>query len=114
MQSALRSPSVNLLLVSESPAWHQAVGSALAEIGGPARLAACGARCAVLRLASAHERYSHLLLQPGSAEGLLDELVDLAAPAAGSATEVILLGSEAHHPGWRMFPPRCSHCWWLR
>lgn len=98
MQSGRRSRSVNLLLVSESPGWHQAVGSALMAMGSPAGLAACGARGAVARLASAHEEYSHLLLQPGAAEGFLDELVDLAGPAAGSGTEVILLGDEVPHP----------------
>ena len=98
MRSGRRSRSVNLLLVSESPGWHQAVGSALMAMGSPAGLAACGAKGAVARLASAHEKYSHLLLQPGSAEGLLDELVDLAGPAAGSGTEVILLGDEVLHP----------------
>jgi EAL domain-containing protein (putative c-di-GMP-specific phosphodiesterase class I) len=95
MQSGRRRRGVNLLLVGENPGWHQAVGSTLTAMGSAAGSAGCGVRGAVARLAGGHEEYSHLLPQPGSAEGLLGEPVDLAGPVA--ATEVILLGDEVPH-----------------
>ena len=60
----------NLLLVSASKRWTQAVRAAAAEIGGG--VSRCDARGAVIRLASIVPRYSHLLLDPGSADGLLE------------------------------------------
>jgi EAL domain-containing protein (putative c-di-GMP-specific phosphodiesterase class I) len=56
-------------------------------------VATCGAREAVIRLAGAAERYSHVLVQPGSAEGWLAELADLSS-VGGSVSAMLLLGEE--------------------
>ncbi|HUN41928.1 MAG TPA: EAL domain-containing protein [Acetobacteraceae bacterium] len=86
----------NLLLVSDSRRWARAVQVVAAELGcGVSR---CDARGAVLRLAGIGPRYSHLLLHPSSAGGLLDELVQLTAGAHESGTEILLLGRAFPRP----------------
>lgn len=87
----------NLLLVSGSQRWTQAVREAVAEIGGG--VFRCDARDAVVRLAGTAAHYSHLLLHPDSADGLLNELVDLTAGDWDSSTELLLLGT-ATPPPW--------------
>ena len=87
----------HLLLISGSRRWKNAVQAAAAEIGG-ARVAVCQAREAVVRLAGTAECYSHVLVQPGSADGWLAEILDLTAAAGGSSAEMFLLGAPASLP----------------
>jgi EAL domain-containing protein (putative c-di-GMP-specific phosphodiesterase class I) len=94
--AAASPPACHLLLVSESQRWAKAVQVAATELG--CDLSRCDARNAVLRLAGSAPRYSHLLLHPGSAGGLLDELVQLTAGARESGTEMLLLGRTAQRP----------------
>jgi len=86
--AALLSPS--LLLIASSRRWKSAVHAAARELKG-ARVATCAAREAIIRLAGTAERYSHVLVQPGSADGWLTELVGLSAAAGCSSTEMLLL-----------------------
>ncbi len=86
----------NLLLVSESRRWTQAVRDAAAEIGGG--VSSCDARDAVIRLACIAPHYSHLLLHPDSADGLLNELVTLTAGDRQPSTEMLLLGAQGLLP----------------
>ena len=86
----------HLLLISSSRRWRNAVHAAAREIGD-VRVATCAAREAIIRLAGTTDRYSHVLVQPGSAEGWLAELVDLTA-AGGSPTEMFLLAPPEPPP----------------
>jgi EAL domain-containing protein (putative c-di-GMP-specific phosphodiesterase class I) len=88
----------NLLLVSDSRRWTRAVHAAAAEIGGG--VACCDARGAVARLAGIAPRYSHLLLHPDSADGLLDELVTLTAGERDQTARILLLGSDGLGSDW--------------
>jgi EAL domain-containing protein (putative c-di-GMP-specific phosphodiesterase class I) len=72
------------------------VRAAAAEIGGG--VSSCDARDAVIRLACIAPRYSHLLLHPDSAGGLLNELVDLTVGDRESNTEMLLLGATGSPP----------------
>lgn len=90
---------LRLLLVSDSQRWQRAVHAAAADIGGFS-VATCAAREALIRLAGTTEIYSHILVQPGSAEGWLAELVDLSAASGSSTTEMLLLGAP------KTLPPR--------
>ncbi len=89
--------SPRLLLITGSRRWTDAVRAAAADIGG-IRVAVCPAREAVIRLAGAAEQYSHVLLQPGSADGWLAELLDLTAAAGSSSTEMFLLAPPEPPP----------------
>lgn len=86
-----------LLLVSSSPRWRNAVQAAARDIHG-ARVAMCPAREAIVRLAGTADRYSHVLVQPGSADGWLAELVDLSAASGASGTEMFLLAPPEPPP----------------
>ncbi len=88
----------NLLLVSGNQCWTRAVQEAVDEIGGG--LSRCDARDAVIRLACITPHYSHLLLHPDSADGLLNELVTLTAGDRESSTEILLLGAQGQLPPW--------------
>lgn len=89
---------VNLLLVSNDPRWERAVGAAAADCGG-ALVSNIRARDALARLTGTSTRYSHLLLDRGCADGLLQELADLTSEPAGSQTEMLMLGEGApSHP----------------
>jgi EAL domain-containing protein (putative c-di-GMP-specific phosphodiesterase class I) len=90
-------PDLNLLAVIRSPSWTQVVRDAVCDIGAfPIRT--CGARDAVFTLASTSVRYSHLLVECGCADGLLDTPVDLTDGSVGSNTELLLLGACAAVP----------------
>lgn len=89
---------INLLLVSRSPKWSQAVHTATRELGGGDVLT-CDARDALALLAGTAAHYSHLLVDHNDAEGLLDELADLATEAADPDTDMLVLGpTDSHHP----------------
>jgi len=83
---------INLLLVSRSPAWSQAVHCATRELGGGGVLT-CDARVALALLAGTASHYSHLLVDRNDAEGLLDELADLAKEVGAPDTDMLVLGS---------------------
>jgi EAL domain-containing protein (putative c-di-GMP-specific phosphodiesterase class I) len=84
----------NLLLVSRSPRWSRVVHQAAAAMDGWA-VSPCGARDALARLAGAGPHYTHLLVEGTSADGLLNALIDLAAEASGTDTEMLMLGASA-------------------
>ncbi|MEA2738369.1 MAG: hypothetical protein QOH05_1676, partial [Acetobacteraceae bacterium] len=93
---------INLLLVSRSPKWFRAVHCATRELGGGDVLT-CDARDALARLAGTAFHYSHLLVDRNDAEGLLDELADLATEVAAPDTDMLVLGSaDARHPRIRV------------
>jgi EAL domain-containing protein (putative c-di-GMP-specific phosphodiesterase class I) len=83
----------NLLLVSRNPAWFQAVQGATRSLGH-VDVSTCGARDAVARLAGTTSHYSHLLVDRNDADGLLDELADLATEVAAPDTDLLVLGAE--------------------
>lgn len=82
-----------LLLVSDCSQWRRAVLEAANDIGGFS-VATCGAREALVRLAGAAESYSHVLVQPGSAEGWLAELADLSSVGRTPSAMLVLLGES--------------------
>ncbi len=89
---------INLLLVSRNAAWFRAVDGAARELGGGDVLT-CDARGALARLAGTTSHYSHLLVDRNDAEGLFDELADLATEVAAPDTDVLVLGSaDVKHP----------------
>jgi EAL domain-containing protein (putative c-di-GMP-specific phosphodiesterase class I) len=91
-------PDARLLLVSRSAAWRRAVRSAADKLGGRA-VDSCQARDALSKLACASPYYSHLLVDQADADGLLDELADLAEEVASPDTRMLVLGrASAHHP----------------
>jgi EAL domain-containing protein (putative c-di-GMP-specific phosphodiesterase class I) len=95
---ASRAPEFNLLLVSRSAAWVQAVQCATRELGG-GDVFTCDARGALARLAGTASHYSHLLVDRNDAEGLLDELADLATEVAAPDTDMLVLGlADARRP----------------
>jgi EAL domain-containing protein (putative c-di-GMP-specific phosphodiesterase class I) len=101
-QSAVHGPTVpadfNLLLVSRSPAWCKAVAEA-SESLGQVDVLRCGARDALARLAGTASHYSHLLIDRDDADGLLDELADLAMAIASPETDMLVLGAaDSRHP----------------
>jgi len=89
--SAARSDAAhNLLLVCSDPDWSRAVHHA-ATAG---TVQNCDARAALVRLARTVPGYSHLLLQDRCDDGLFDALFQLSSEAAGSETEMLLLGGS--------------------
>jgi EAL domain-containing protein (putative c-di-GMP-specific phosphodiesterase class I) len=94
----------NLLLVSRNPTWLKAVHGASQEIGRGG-VFACGARDALARLAGTSSHYSHLLVDRNDADGLLDELADLATAVAAPETDMLVLGAaDSRHPHIRAIP----------
>jgi EAL domain-containing protein (putative c-di-GMP-specific phosphodiesterase class I) len=89
--------AINLLLVSRSPSWAEAVHAAAVSLGG-GDVATCDARGALVRLAGSASYYSHLLVDRDDAEGLLDELADLALEVPAPKTRLLVLGTpgDAH------------------
>jgi EAL domain-containing protein (putative c-di-GMP-specific phosphodiesterase class I) len=103
-------PKINLMLVSRSPAWLTAVYHASVTLGGGAVLT-CDARAALARLAGTDLHYSHLLVDRNDAEGLLDELADLASEFVAPETDLLVLGcADATHPHIRVVPTATSGC----
>ena len=65
----------------------------------------CGARDALTRLAGAASSYSHLLVDQDDADGLLEELADLATGSAASAISLLVLGAaDRGDPRIRFIP----------
>ncbi len=102
------SPGLNLLLVSRSADWFHAVQAATKALGH-GNLLTCGAKDAVARLAGAAPRCSHLLVDRNAADGLLDELADLATEASPFDTSMLVLGAADHgRPLVRVIPTATS------
>jgi EAL domain-containing protein (putative c-di-GMP-specific phosphodiesterase class I) len=70
---------------------------------GGAPVYACGARDALAHLAGTSSRYSHLLVEEDAADGLLNELADLATEVAAPDTDMLVLGAhDAQRPHVRV------------
>jgi EAL domain-containing protein (putative c-di-GMP-specific phosphodiesterase class I) len=101
---ASRLSAINLLLVSRSATWSRAVHCATKALGGGDVLT-CDARGALTRLAGTASHYTHLLVDRNDAEGLLDELADLATEVAAPDTDVLVLGlADSSRPHIRVVP----------
>jgi EAL domain-containing protein (putative c-di-GMP-specific phosphodiesterase class I) len=91
--------ALNLVLVTSDRRWAAAVAGAASDLGidGPS---SCDARSALARLSGSRDRYSHLLVQPDSADGLMEALADVTSGPAGSETTMLILGNaEGMPPG---------------
>lgn len=93
----VRGEQPRVLLVSDSRRWHDAVQAAAARLGAIG-VDVCPPREAVLRLAGTAERFSHVLVQPGSAAEWLDDILELTVGVDGPAPEALLLGASV--PPW--------------
>jgi EAL domain-containing protein (putative c-di-GMP-specific phosphodiesterase class I) len=97
--------SLNLLLLIEDPSWRDAIKRALAKLGYGQTTAAVSPIDALYRLVSPTNKFSHLLVQPSAAAGMMDDLVGMTAGEAGSPTILVLLGNSPRPmPGYRMVP----------
>jgi EAL domain-containing protein (putative c-di-GMP-specific phosphodiesterase class I) len=95
---------LNLLLVSRSPDWFAAVTSATESLGH-VDVITCGARDALARLAGTASHYSHLLIDQNDADGLLDELANLATEVATPDMDMLVLGAaDSRYPRIRFIP----------
>jgi len=83
---------LNVLLVASDERWSNAVNGAASELNASG-VSACDARSALIRLSDTRTPYSHLLVQPESAEGLIGALADVTSAPAGSKTKMLLLGN---------------------
>ena len=99
---------INLLLVSRSPKWSKAVHGATRQLGG-GEVLTCDARGALARLAGTASHFSHILVDRNDAEGLLNELADLATEVAAPDTDMLVLGSAGcRYPHIRVVPTATS------
>jgi EAL domain-containing protein (putative c-di-GMP-specific phosphodiesterase class I) len=94
LPAPIGSAAWNLLLVAHDRHWSAAVADAATDLG-IGDVAACDARSALARLSGCRDHYSHLLVQPESADGLLAALVDVTSRPAGSDTATLVLGGGA-------------------
>jgi EAL domain-containing protein (putative c-di-GMP-specific phosphodiesterase class I) len=83
-------PTLNLLLVSSSAEWAQAIKSAIGDIS--AGLLTCGPSEALTRLAGIAAHYTHLLVQESDADGLTGTLAAMATEIVRPETNVLMLG----------------------
>ncbi len=88
-----RPPALNLLLVARDRWWTEAVTKAISDIHSVC-VSACDAHGALARLSGTGEQFSHLLVEPDSAGGLLGALVDVTSHGAGSRTAMVILGDS--------------------
>lgn len=102
--TGFRSPSLfggaagpNILLVCRDPSWDRAVRDATAGIGRRGTVLSVAADVALRHLAALPDHYSHLLVENSSDETLLDTLIQLTSNAAGSETEIVMLGGGINH-----------------
>jgi EAL domain-containing protein (putative c-di-GMP-specific phosphodiesterase class I) len=93
--SALFRPSPNVLLVSANEAWRSAVSTAAQQLGGDTVMTV-GGRDALTRLARSGPQYSHLLVEHDAAEGIFNELTDLAGEVTVPDIGIFVLGGHAH------------------
>jgi EAL domain-containing protein (putative c-di-GMP-specific phosphodiesterase class I) len=83
-------PTLNLLLVSSSAEWAQAIKSAISDVS--AGLLTCGPSEALARLAGIAAHYTHLLVQESDADGLSGTLAAMATEIVDPDTNVLMLG----------------------
>ena len=102
--SGISSPSLfggvagpKILLVCRDPSWDRAVRDATAGIGRCGTVSSVAADVALRHLAALPDHYSHLLVENSSDETLLDTLIQLTSNAAGSETEILMLGGGINH-----------------
>jgi len=100
--AAVAQPNVNagpanILLLGLTPGWVNAVSREAQSLGGIRIDAATTAEQALLRLANGAPAISHLLIENGFTDALLDELVDLTAGEAPTGAHLVVLG-----PGERL------------
>ena len=93
LPSSPEEAATRVLLVSADPKWLAAVRETTAARGGIVETVS--ADQAVARLAIGGTHYSHVLLDPDRAGGLLDALIDLTSGLAGTEILMLLLGSNA-------------------
>ena len=82
---------LNLLLVTRDAAWTVAVKGAAQSLDDSS-VNACVARDAVNALASISSHYSHVLVDEEGADGLFNEIADLATEIAQPDTDMLALG----------------------
>jgi EAL domain-containing protein (putative c-di-GMP-specific phosphodiesterase class I) len=88
----------NLLLVSRNPEWFKAVTGATESLGH-VEVLTCGARDALVHLAGAGSRYSHLLIDRDDTDGPLDDLASFATEVAAPDTDMLVLGAaDSRYP----------------
>jgi EAL domain-containing protein (putative c-di-GMP-specific phosphodiesterase class I) len=105
---ASEAADLSLLVVSRSPAWLTAVRGATRKLGR-GDVSTCDARDALARLAGMSPHYSHLLVDRNDAEGLLDELADLAREVVAPDTDMFMLGAtDTSHPRLRVISTATS------
>jgi EAL domain-containing protein (putative c-di-GMP-specific phosphodiesterase class I) len=82
---------LSVLLVTRDPDWMNAVEGATRQMGR-GRVAMCGARDAISRLARMAPHYSHVLVNEEDADGLFAALADLAVEIRRPDTDMLSLG----------------------
>lgn len=107
-----------LLLLSSDADWTESVRNEMAALGAARLLSVNHAREAVALL-SGGERFSHLLLYPPAADGLLPDLIGLTTGEAESGIATVLLGeggaqAQRMPGGGRAILVRRSSSGWLR
>ncbi|MEJ1977848.1 MAG: EAL domain-containing protein [Acetobacteraceae bacterium] len=94
-----------MLLLTGDPAWHDAVHAALALIGHGKVTVAASPIDALYRLVTLANGFSHLLVQPSAASGMMDDLEGMTSGESGSPTTLILLGGTTPAMPGRNFIP---------
>jgi hypothetical protein len=102
--AAVAQPNVNagpanILLLGLTPGWVNAVSREAQSLGGIRIDAATTAEQALLRLANGAPAISHLLIENGFTDALLDELVDLTAGEAPTGAHLVVLGPGEYPVG---------------
>jgi EAL domain-containing protein (putative c-di-GMP-specific phosphodiesterase class I) len=87
---------IHVLLVSDDPGWTTPVREAVAAEGGVVETVSASA--AMVRLAGAGARLSHVLVDHNGADGLLGALSDLISDTASAGTALLLLGQHTQTP----------------
>src|ERR1700761_3722552 len=88
---AVRDLDLSVLLVTRDPDWMNAVEGATRQMGR-GRVAMCGARDAISRLARMVPHYSHVLVNEEDADGLFAALADLTVEIHRPDTDMLALG----------------------
>jgi EAL domain-containing protein (putative c-di-GMP-specific phosphodiesterase class I) len=98
-----------VLLVGADLRWSRAVRRVVHEsTGGAVDPVPCG-RAALARLLDRKHIYSHVLLNPARADGLLTTILGLTCDEANSGTALLVLGRTAWAPSHACIIPGASH-----
>ncbi len=89
--------ALNVLMLTDDPAWVEVAHDATAANGGTLAVAA-SAPDALQRLVAPTNLFSHFLLQPSAAGAMLSDLLGVTAAEAGSQAELVLLGPQDGEP----------------